>query len=544
MLLLDTVNVKVQELGDARLFFAALGCQRAQDSACMNCGPHTQFRLILAPPDASCHGHVTIAYTAEGLSRMLRRLVRLARSPAGAALRISDAASSVLVSSPWGCFVLREGTQPEGAITRLPTLRPDTQETIAHGVIGIVEVSLPVKPGDAGRMAALCNESANFQVEEVEPGVSAVLGGPIFGSQRVSFFETEEFSPCEGEKFSCYTSDTQTNLENCHGNKLVCSSPNVSDLEAYCRAFNIFGLDRNSSGDESWAVEQKNRFFPLPCDIDLLRLVWMGFTSTYFCMKYMHARLQRPLQRPPKVVNQARSSGLYEGIIPTQQLRHEAPVEVNQRVVVTFGVRWTGHYVCAVDRGLREMPWVYVRESRSPCYPYKEETFSYLSRNGTHAGMAKQFVLRGPSWACYVSEVQSIGGREPSHQDDCGCDAAFPPGFARGEQVYFKEKRDKHIRFAEVGMVVGPTTNPWGEPGHLRVRFLESTWDLHPSCLAPAAGVELSCPHRPCPWKGPCVRYNIHVHQCIYRASLISGERRKEKKKYFKRSWIPRRSRE
>lgn len=131
------------------------------------------------------------------------------------------------------------------------------------------------------------------------------------------------------------------------------------------------------------------------------------------------------------------------------------------------------------------MPWVRVRRQDSTRSSYKEERFYYRS-SPTHV----KFTLVGPSWAAYVSSVTLEG----EAVDDTACDLLNVGGFEGGQRVLFWEANDPQVPCGAEGVVVGPTLGPARELGapaaldpreleFVRVRFFDSTWDLHYSCL-------------------------------------------------------------
>jgi hypothetical protein len=127
------------------------------------------------------------------------------------------------------------------------------------------------------------------------------------------------------------------------------------------------------------------------------------------------------------------------------------------------------------------MPWVYVRHRDSPGNRYKEERFYFE----TTPDQVK-YTLTGPSWATYVSAVCL---EEDESRDGTACDlsAPFENGIFSGQRVLFGEPDDAQIPYGAEGVVVGATVGPdRHEEGYLefvRVRFYDSTWDVHYSSL-------------------------------------------------------------
>ena len=99
------------------------------------------------------------------------------------------------VRDPWGNrYRLLRGTDTQARMARIPTNRSNTEESVARGVLVIVEVAIPVAPGRAGLVADFYAAVFGFRTDVIagEPGqttpIAHALGGPVPGSQRLVFY--------------------------------------------------------------------------------------------------------------------------------------------------------------------------------------------------------------------------------------------------------------------------------------------------------------------------------------------------------------------
>lgn len=230
MLLLEHININVGDGGLTERFHRALGCQQSQNQPHMqihmNCGPHTQFHMPIDSLAQVWRGDLVVAYTTEGLVAARRRLEALAAVEANRTRVVcKEGEAEVLVQDPWGNrFRLREGTEAEKAMAALPTRRPNTSESVDLGVIGLVELFLPVAPGKAAGLARFYEEVFGFETSAVSRGFS-ILGGPVRGAQHITFVEQDAVPEHTGEHFCMYIGDFEGVCSRCEARGLLYVNP-------------------------------------------------------------------------------------------------------------------------------------------------------------------------------------------------------------------------------------------------------------------------------------------------------------------------------
>mmetsp|Transcript_9941 Transcript_9941/g.21864 ORF Transcript_9941/g.21864 Transcript_9941/m.21864 type:complete len:306 (-) Transcript_9941:112-1029(-) len=262
MLLLEHLNLNVADYAAAAAFLRALGCQQAAVRSHMNCGPHTQFHMPTATPMQRWRGVVTIGYTAAGLAEAAEAVDNFTRGHAGVTVSRGD--GGLYVEAPLGRFRLREGSPVEVAMVRVPTKRHQVEETVASGVLGIVEVEVPVEPGCAASAARFYSSVFGFETECVEGTSTAyILGGPVLGSQRIAFVETEDGTPYLGEHMCLYIDDLEGSFVRADQRSLVYVNPrflhvdNVFTMEEAKEA-QAFRIIQARSEDGTWIFTEEH----------------------------------------------------------------------------------------------------------------------------------------------------------------------------------------------------------------------------------------------------------------------------------------------
>lgn len=280
LLLLEHININVGDQDLTRRFHCALGCQQAQVRQHMNCGPHTQFHMPVEKPVQVWRGEITVAYSAEGLAAARERLRAFAESQSDKGIELGDDGEVVLVQDPWGNrFRLREGSAAEKEMAALRTKRPKTEETVANGVLGIVEISLPVPVGKAAQLARFYEGVFNFQTC-CSDGIARIMGGPVRGSQSIKFVEQPEVPPYNGDHFAIYIRDFESVFSRCAQRDLLYVNPRFTHLDnsrtleqaEHWQAFRIMEV-RDDAEQQTLLVEEheirsaNHKFMPLvdPC---------------------------------------------------------------------------------------------------------------------------------------------------------------------------------------------------------------------------------------------------------------------------------------
>jgi len=223
--LLEHINVNVGDLAATGRFFTALGCQTAVIPIHFNCGPHTQFHCPVEQPVQVWRGIITIAYTSAGLQRVRERLAAL-----GDVELQLDGEATVLRDPRGNSFRLRLGTEQEHAMAALPSKRPNTDETLREGVLGIVELSLPAAPGTAARLVKWYEKVFSFH-SSVEEGCASLVGGPLPASQRIHFVEQADVPPYTGDHFCFYIRYFEDTFTKCMARQLLYVNPRFTFLD-------------------------------------------------------------------------------------------------------------------------------------------------------------------------------------------------------------------------------------------------------------------------------------------------------------------------
>lgn len=272
LVLLEHVNLNVEDWPSTEEFYVALGCERRPGPTHMNCGPHTQFHLAVEKPVQTWRGEITIAYTAAGLQGAEKRL-RDCKS-----VEVEVVSGVLRVWGPLGIFHLREGTEAELQMAALRTSRPNTDSTIALGVLGIVELALPVATGASHSLAMFYEEVFRFRVE-VGTGEAAIIGGPVEGSQRIVLREMEEVPPYCGDHFCMYIGDFEGSFSRCAQRGLLYVNPRFTFLDdsrtlEQARHFQAFRIMQAKGQDGAELLTEEHeirsvahRFLSLPCPL-------------------------------------------------------------------------------------------------------------------------------------------------------------------------------------------------------------------------------------------------------------------------------------
>lgn len=235
LLLLEHLNLNVLSYPAAREFYEALGCEQAEVAIHMNCGAHTQFHLPEEEPKQQWRGVITIAYTLDGLTSCRARLEALKASASESNIVLMDEDGALQVQAPWGMFILRQALEEETVLMKLPTTRACTAATIGCGVVGIVEVTLPIAFGTADTLAEFYQQVFKFDVHTIkrESGNCEVLiqGGPSQNSQRIRFIETQSVEPYSGDHMCIYIGDFEGCFERCSAAGILYVNPRFTFLD-------------------------------------------------------------------------------------------------------------------------------------------------------------------------------------------------------------------------------------------------------------------------------------------------------------------------
>eukprot|EP00746_Dinoflagellata_sp_MGD_P165687 gnl/MRDRNA2_/MRDRNA2_95108_c0_seq1.p1 gnl/MRDRNA2_/MRDRNA2_95108_c0~~gnl/MRDRNA2_/MRDRNA2_95108_c0_seq1.p1 ORF type:complete len:303 (+),score=47.70 gnl/MRDRNA2_/MRDRNA2_95108_c0_seq1:107-1015(+) len=261
MALLEHININVPDWGPTQAFYTALGCQQAVKKIHMNCGPHTQFHLPLESPTQVWRGEVTIAYTKLGLQAAHDRLSAFSQTKDGTDVVLSQDENEIVVKGGWGnTFRLREGKPAEVAMAKIATKRPQTELTMEAGVLGIVQVTLPIKPGLAESVAEFYENVFHFSVSR-NKGEVEITGGPVAGSQCIVFQEKEDAPAYSGDHFCMYIGDFEGCFNRCASREILYVNQRFTHLDnsmnleqaRHWQAFRILDLKK---GKESLLTEE------------------------------------------------------------------------------------------------------------------------------------------------------------------------------------------------------------------------------------------------------------------------------------------------
>jgi len=202
-----------------------------------------------------------------------------AGTPEGASINVKEQVNpggriQLELHSSWGEFVLRQATEAEMVMDAMPTTRSKTTESSAKGVVGIVEVSLPIASGTAASIARFYETVFGFpvQLSPREGGASDVIvsGGPAEGSQRLRFYECSGGSKApayNGDHFCIYIGDFEACFERCRERGILYVNPRFTWLDdsrtleqaRHWQAFRIMDVREDKDGAVLFTEEHEIR---------------------------------------------------------------------------------------------------------------------------------------------------------------------------------------------------------------------------------------------------------------------------------------------
>ena len=97
-----------------------------------------------------------------------------------------------------------------------PTSRANTEDSVNLGVVGIVQITLPVPISTSIPIANFYSEVFGFDTQlSTNPERATIIGGPSPNVQRIVFEETAGVGEYNGDHFCFYMHDFENVFERC-----------------------------------------------------------------------------------------------------------------------------------------------------------------------------------------------------------------------------------------------------------------------------------------------------------------------------------------